>query len=270
VKFASCLTRASVLSLLLIHPNVPEGSAAVAAQMERPQSPVIVELFTSEGCSTCPPADALLEALASRQPVAGAHIIALEEHVDYWNGEGWADPFSSIEWTLRQQEYVSKFKQKEGYTPQMVVDGQKQLVGSNETEALEAIQESASVAKTIVSVTVQAPASDGFLQFHVRVARLVGNTEKNPADVWLALTESGLRSAVSAGENSGRDLHHGPVLRMLRKIGVAVPNSSFAFEDSPRIKFKPGWKQSDLQVVIFVQERKSRRILGAAVSRVGN
>jgi pimeloyl-ACP methyl ester carboxylesterase len=82
--------------------------------------PVLVELFTSEGCSTCPPADALLARLEKDQPVEEAEIIAVEEHVDYWNQQGWMDPFSSAEWTLRQQQYISRFKEKSVYTPQMV------------------------------------------------------------------------------------------------------------------------------------------------------
>lgn len=234
--------------------------------------PVVVELFTSEGCSTCPPADALLAKLEDRQLVEGAHVIALEEHVDYWNQQGWIDPYSSAEWTERQREYASKLKSGEVYTPQMLVDGQREFVGSRELEAEQVIQQSASREKTDVTIIVQPPSSDGSPQFKVHVGKLTGNADRDSAEIWLGVTEQGLASDVRGGENSGRNLRHAPVLRTLRKIGVvkAVGESSSAFEASPVVKLKPAWKTQNLQVVVFVQEKKSRRILGAASVRVAN
>src|SRR5213594_3831029 len=99
------------------------------------RGPVLVELFTSEGCSSCPPADALLARLEKSQPVAEAEIIVLSEHVDYWNRLGWRDPFSSVEFTLRQQRYTEGFRRDGAYTPQMVVDGRVEFVGSDERQA---------------------------------------------------------------------------------------------------------------------------------------
>src|SRR5579863_7858053 len=102
--------------------------------------PVLLELFTSEGCSSCPPADHLLEILDQKQPVAGADLIVLSEHVDYWNGEGWKDPFSSSQFTARQQDYTNRYNFDGVYTPQLVVDGRFGCVGSDGREASSAIQ----------------------------------------------------------------------------------------------------------------------------------
>jgi hypothetical protein len=258
-----------VVAFLLLALNLRSSvsykmQAARAGDIDR--RPVVVELFTSEGCSTCPPADALLAKLEDRQPVEGAHVIALEEHVDYWNQQGWIDPYSSAEWTERQREYVSKFKSGEVYTPQMVVDGQQQFVGSRESDAEQAIQQSASRPKTEVTVTAQPPTKDRIQQFQVRVGKLIGNEDRDTAEIWLAVTEQGLESAVSNGENAGKNLRHSSALRTLRKIGVAPAGgeSSSAFEASPVVKFKSDWKKQNIQIVVFVQEKKSRRILGAA------
>jgi hypothetical protein len=228
--------------------------------------PVLVELFTSEGCSTCPPADALLLKLGATQPVEGANIIVVEEHVDYWNHDGWTDPYSSADWTLRQQDYVARFKEKEPYTPQMIVDGQAQMVGGQEPEALQAIRKAASEPKAEVTFTRENAGSDDApqYQYKVRVGRLAGNSDRDTAEVWLAVTESGLGSSVNAGENAGKDLRHAAVLRSLHKIGVASSKGETGFEGSTRVKFNREWKRENLQVAVFIQEKKSMRILGAA------
>jgi hypothetical protein len=259
-------------SLIILNSDAAPGVKSREWPPAPAQRAVIVELFTSEGCSTCPPADALLGKLESLHPMEGVSVIALEEHVDYWNQEGWIDPYSSAEWTSRQQQYAAKFKQTGVYTPQMIVDGARQFVGSLELEAEHAIEESANRAKTDVVVTAQEPAADGIRQFRVRVGKLIGNAEGDTAEIWLAVTEQGLSSSVRGGENAGTVLHHASVLRTLHKIGVATTGSesSSAFEVSRPVKFNSSWKQNHLQVVVFVQEKKSRRILGAASLAVAN
>src|SRR2546430_11354979 len=122
-------------------------SAAIAAA-EAPPTPVLVELFTSEGCSSCPPADLLLSRLQQSQPIAGVEVIALSEHVDYWNQLGWTDPFSLAGLTERQRQYAAALRGEGVYTPQMVLDGKTGFVGSDSQKALGAIAQAAKSPRT--------------------------------------------------------------------------------------------------------------------------
>lgn len=245
-----------------------DAQAAQSSEAKSERVPVIVELFTSEGCSSCPPADTLLNKLETLQPVEGAEIIGLEEHVDYWNHDGWVDPFSDASWTARQQEYVERFKGKTPFTPQMIVDGQSQFVGNNGKEALDAIRNDIRQAKTQVSIAGEAADKKDAERLEVRVGNASGSVAQEPADVWLAVTEQGLGSAVKSGENAGKDVQHATVVRSLHKIGAVSAKDSSPFDVHQEVKFKSNWKRENLRIVVFVQERKSMRILGAAEARV--
>ncbi|MGB2592566.1 MAG: DUF1223 domain-containing protein [Candidatus Acidiferrum sp.] len=256
--------------LLLVMPKLapPRAAAAQSPEAKADRVPVIVELFTSEGCSSCPPADELLSKLETLQPVKGAEIIGLEEHVDYWNQDGWMDPYSDAAWTARQQEYVYKFKGKSPFTPQMIVDGQSQFVGNDSKEALNAIREDVRQAKAQVSITTEASTKKDAERLEVRVGNATGSVGQEPADVWVAVTEQGLGNAVKAGENAGKDVKHATVVRSLHKIGSLYAKDASPFDAHQEIKFKSNWKRENLRIVVFVQERKSLRILGAAEARV--
>jgi hypothetical protein len=236
---------------------MPSGSAG---QPGSEPVPVVVELFTSEGCSSCPPADALLVRLQQERSVAGTQIIALEEHVDYWNDLGWNDPFSSNEFTERQRHYAESFHHGGPYTPQMVVDGQFEFVGSRSDEARKSITAAAGSPRANVKVVRNPAAPDG-KEWDVSVGSLP--SVNDAAEVWLAVTETGLHSNVEAGENSGRDLFHAAVVRQLVKLGDANANNEAAYSGKAKIAIQPGWNKTNLQVVAFVQEKKSRRIVGA-------
>ena len=125
-KLSFLTTVIALFAVALVCGAADDGSARI---------PVLLELFTSEGCSSCPPADRLLQVLDEKQPVAGADLIVLSEHVDYWNGLGWKDPFSSPQYTSRQQDYTNRYKFDGVYTPQLVVDGRYGFVGSDGREA---------------------------------------------------------------------------------------------------------------------------------------
>ena len=263
------ITARTSLTLLVFCSVFVSHTEAKKPHRQSNRKPIVVELFTSEGCSTCPPADALLRKLEEQQPVPGARVIALEEHVDYWNHQGWIDPFSSPEWTQGQEAYVFMLKNGEPYTPEMVVDGQSQFVGSNEREAELTIERVASGVKTDVSIMPGKLDGKNSQNFDVSVGKLAGDAPGDVVEVWLAVTEDGLHSSVSGGENGGRVLYHAAVVRSLHKIGAAhTGGESLSFTGDPRVKFSSKWKRKSLRVVVFVQKRKSRKILCAASTRL--
>jgi len=249
--------------------NAQGNPQAAASSANADRKPVLVELFTAEGCSSCPPAEKLLAALMARQPAPNAEIIPLEEHVDYWDHDGWVDPFSSADWTARQQDYTVKFKENTPYTPEMVVDGDAHFNGSMGHTAVMSIEAAARQPETEITVSSGQPGSHGAEAFNVKVAGLQGDPQGDTADVWLAITESGLHSNVTAGENSGQELYHVAVMRYLHKIGVAHSGSDpVAYSGTPEVKLKSNWKREDLSVVVFVQDKKSLRVLGVASAKV--
>ncbi len=263
-----------VLAAALFAATRPGGADnSLQAASESPQAsvpaggkktPVIVELFTSEGCSDCPPADALLTKLDQTQPVPGADVIVLEEHVDYWDHQGWADPFSSAEFTRRQNDYAYVFRNAGVYTPQMVVDGKSEFVGSREGAARQAIADASRTAKTTVNLRLAGNVDKLDIPLEVRIEKLAGATAGERADVFLTITESRLHSDVAGGENSGRKLDHTAVVRRLERLGNADGQSETAFSGRPVVKLSANWNRSNLRAVVFIQEQRSRRILGAA------
>jgi hypothetical protein len=224
------------------------------------RKPVIVELFTSEGCSSCPNADKNLSMLEREQPIANAEIVALSEHVDYWNRLGWNDPFSSRQFSSRQGEY-SQFFGKNGdvYTPQMIVDGNRELPGHDMRAALKAITESANNAKGDVELRISKISND-LVSLDIKVQNLPKISGNDNAIILLAVTENDVASSVVRGENAGRQLTHAGVVRHLQNIGNAI-NEEKTY--SAVITLGKDWKQQNLNVVAFVQETESRKILGA-------
>jgi len=216
---------------------------------------VLVELFTSEGCSTCPPADRFLERLDKEQPLPGIEVVVMSEHVDYWNHDGWVDPFSSVELTQRQNDYDLRFKVPQVYTPQMVVDGVRQCVGSGEAEAEDLIRKAAELPK--LSVHIRGGERAGTVAIEVSGDARAGHR----ADVYAALAENDAQSDVLAGENRGLKLHHVAIVRKLRKLGKLDRNAGFRGELSVT-SFAGG------RAIVFVQDPGSGQVLGAAMYRI--
>jgi hypothetical protein len=198
-------TRAAIAAKVSTSP-VPQSDASQVRQ------PVLVELFTSEGCSDCPPADELLARLDATQFVPGAQTIVLSEHVTYWNHDGWVDPYSLDEMTQRQSWYVRRFHLDSAYTPQAVVDGSAQLIGSDRAALIHAI--SAAAQKIKPELRIEGASWNG---------NTIGFSVKGPegshAVLNVALAEDATSSAVGRGENAGRTLHHVAVVRLMKTIG---------------------------------------------------
>jgi hypothetical protein len=242
------------LILVVVGYHASHRTMAYAATPTDKQ-PIVVELFTSEGCSSCPPADGVLRQLVHDQPVPGAEVLGLELHVDYWNYLGWVDPFSSEAFTARQRAYADALGQRGVYTPQLVVDGTKQCVGSDAATARALIAADAREPKATVRVSKSGD------KVSIAVSDLPAKAE--PADVWLAITEADLVTAVPRGENSGARLAHGPVVRVLRRVGTMATRDPLEIRDIA-VDLKPEWRRDHLRAVAFVQPRASLRILGAA------
>lgn len=227
----------------------------------KPATPVLVELFTSEGCSSCPPADKLLAQLNARQPVKGAEAIILEEHVDYWDDQGWRDPFASAAATQRQKDYAYTIH-AEVYTPQMIVDGRTDVLGNDERAAERAIEKASGAPKTELELSwVGATATMGSPKLlHVRAGKLSGGDK---AEVFMAITESHLHSDVKRGENAGRGLEHDGVVRKLTSLGKTNAGGEYSFDAQSAVKLSPDWKRENIRVVVFVQDVHTRRIYAA-------
>jgi hypothetical protein len=236
-----------------------------AALAEDRRVPVIVELFTSEGCSSCPPADRLLSRLEQTQPVPGALVVALEEHVDYWNQLGWKDPFSSAQFRARQNDYALASHGDNVYTPQMVVNGQAQFVGSDMDRAYREIGAAAQAPPVALELSASANARDpDLLDLSVRMDSPKTAKLRN-SNMYLAVTENNLVSFVQRGENSGRTLRHSAVVRSFGVIGRVDPRGSNGGQLVSTLRLPREWKRENLRAVVFLQERDSFKITGISV-----
>lgn len=243
----------------------------MAAPASAPAQPILVELFTSQGCSSCPPADELLRRLGGAER-AGRPIIALAFHVDYWNDLGWSDPFSQAAWSERQRAYARRIAQDRSYTPQLVVHGRAHAVGSRPSEVDRAVAEVAA-----------AIADDAPVHLHAEVSRLEPTRDrlritaqaelagspsgKRPAagklEIWVAVYESGIRTQVRAGENAGAQLRNDYIVRALKRAFVIGPKQTRG-SAAVTVDRDPSWQRDKLGVVVFAQDPETMKIYGAA------
>jgi hypothetical protein len=235
---------------LLFVMTVTGCGSLLAAQSHMP---VVVELFTSEGCSSCPPADALLAKLDQQNPDNGVDLILLGEHVDYWNQLGWTDRFSSAQFSQRQGDYAQEFHLASVYTPQMVIDGRLQLSGGDAGAVNRDIEAAAKDPKP-AQVTLQWAGNN-------RLQVTVQSASPTRGKILFAVTEDGLSTQVGKGENGGQTLHHAAVVRQLRELGTADKNT---FEKSVNVSPNKDWNIAQLKVAVFVQDRDSGKVLGGS------
>ena len=229
--------------------------------------PVIVELFTSEACATCPAADALLARMERTQPVPGARIIALEEHVDYWNQLGWTDPYAAQQFHARQNEYALAAQVENIYTPQMIVNGQVGFEGDDSNRAYEEIARAAQAAQApLTSVdlsTAPNPRDAQLIDLTVRVSN-PKNAKLRDANLYLAVTESELVGHAAGGENAGRTLRHSEVVRSFNAIGRIDSKGASGGQVVSTLRLPREWRRENLHAVVFVQEKGTFRITGAS------
>jgi hypothetical protein len=211
-------------------------------------TPVVVELFTSQGCSSCPPADALIHAIAN-DPAMRGRVIPLAFHVDYWDSLGWRDPFSSAEWTQRQARYARTMHLNSAYTPQAVINGTREFVGSNRA-AMSAALEKASNEKPRAEIALTARREGNSL-----IATIHANVPAND-DLMLAIVEDGVTTKVEHGENAGRTITNDAIVRKLVQV---KPGES-------TVRLDTAWRS--VSATAFVQDRNTLAIGAAATTRV--
>jgi hypothetical protein len=219
------------------------GVVVLASQKRVGNETVVLELFTSQGCSSCPPADEFLRKLANDPQLRG-RVIPLAFHVDYWNSLGWRDPFSSREWSQRQGDYVRAMKLSSAYTPQMVVNGSRQMVGSSAMEIDRAIEEE-SQRKRDARVTLSLNGNQA----------VINAQTKSPAELIVVTYENGVVTNITRGENQGRTQTNDAIVRTLVRAGSVTGTAE---------KRVPVELAKNMGVVAFLQDPRTLQITAAA------
>jgi hypothetical protein len=239
------------------------SSAGIAADVNAPGSPapVLVELFTAEGCSSCPPADAFLLQLDALQPIPGAQLIVLSEHMNYWN-DSWPDPFASAPLTARQADYVRALKIHSPYTPQFIIDGTTEI-HLNEPQKIEHIFRTAASSPKIPVRVTSIQVEQGSPAHMSGEIEVDGSAAQRKADVYLALALDRIETKVLRGENRGKSLVHVAVVEYLSKVGGLKSGQKFTQEF--RVPLERELGSGNARVIVFVQEAGNGKVVGAAL-----
>jgi len=252
-------------SILIVHAQAPQSDTKAPAAAT-PAHPVLVELFTSEGCSSCPPADALLEKMDA-QPLAGLQLIVMSEHVTYWDHDGWKDPNSSAQLTDRQSAYEDALRINTPYTPQIIIDGTSVLKMGDAQQADGLFRQAGEA--TMIPVRLENVSFDAgnpaVLHAHIATD---ANDDKRSADVYVAIALNRVESQVLHGENGGRRLTHVAVVQQLVKVGKLEKGK--AFDQQIQLKLKPGEDAQNLRIIAFVQEPGPGKVLGVSWQKLAS
>jgi hypothetical protein len=253
------------LPLILLAFALGSGAERISVvhASESVPSPVLVELFTAEGCSSCPPADAFVMQLDALQPISGTQLIVLSEHMNYWN-DSWPDPFASTKLTARQADYVRALKRSSPYTPQLIVDGTME-VRLNDRPGMEHIFHAAAASPKIpvslTSIRVE-PGTPAYLSGNIEVD---GSLEEHRATVYLATALDRIQTKVLRGENRGKTLAHVAVVEYFSRLGDLKPGQNF--NQSFRVPLERELASNDARLIVFVQEAGNGKVVGAAMQR---
>ena len=255
-KYMIVLIATGVSLGCLLH--VPPSIQANAGAEDADHGATVVELFTSEGCSSCPPADALLQQIDNKTTDNGRRIIAISEHVTYWNHLGWSDPFSNDVFTERQDQYGRRFHLDSVYTPQMVINGDEQIVGSDRTGLKRAIERTRERSAMTIRIGETDRQGDNLSVSYA----LSGKLSAEGADLVAVIADDEDHSNVARGENSGRVLTHVSVARLLKRFTA----NSAGGEEKLQIHLSShvnSWPKQTRRLILFVQEKEQGRILAA-------
>lgn len=247
------------LAVLLVAAMTSQRMDPAKAPTDHPGT-VVVELFTSQGCSSCPPAERVLSTIGS-EDFRGRTVIPLAYHVDYWDSLGWRDPFSTARWTERQQQYAQTMKSTQVYTPQVIINGTEQMVGSAERPIHAEIERQLKGGdRGVVSIDDVARRGNTLdVKLHARLDRGVPD-----ADLVIAVFESGLTTAIQRGENANRTLTNDFIVRWQAHAADVHPNADAATTVSIPIAREWG---PHLGVAAFLQDPKTLAIYGSAARR---
>ena len=238
------------------------SSAALAVEPDNTSAvPVLIELFTAEGCSSCPPADAWLQRLEASQPIPGIRFIVLSEHVDYWDRLGWKDAYSSAALTSRQNAYVHALGLDSAYTPQFIVNGTS-VLRTSDTQKMEQTFAQAAAAPTIdVKIVSAAIDPQNPSVIHARIA--IEAPASRSADVYAVIALTQAETQVHGGENKGKRLTHTSVVQQMTKIGRLEKGKAFArdFQGTLKADTDP----ANVRLIVFVQESGPGKVLGCTM-----
>lgn len=242
----SFLTGSAILFTLF-----PGGDKELAIHHPENQNAVVVELFTSQGCSSCPSADRLLSEFIDQSSDRELPIYGLSFHVDYWNRLGWKDPFSAKEFTNRQYTYAQKMGNRGVYTPQMVVNGQAEFVGSNKREASSAIGTALASKPSIQIEATEITRSKNTIKLSYSVDKVLKGSVVN-----IAVVERDISTEVTRGENRGRKLEHDNVVRVFEQQVISK-------EGKITLHLPKGLILRKSSIILYVQNDASYEVLGA-------
>ncbi len=219
------------------------------------QSFILLELFTSQGCSSCPSADKLVEKTLLDAQKSGKKVFALSYHVDYWDRLGWKDPFSQAQFTQRQYEYAKWMNSANVYTPQIVVNGTDEFVGSDSKKMTQAINKLSDSDSKINFKFENIAWENEAVNLNINLSELPKNSQLN-----VALVNKNTETSISKGENEGRKLTGVNVVRVLQKL------SSTTLKNQINVLIPKSLEKSNTQIIAFLQDKNTHQITGVGVS----